>query len=586
MNFKFSSLNEKLFRSKEISGLGAIGTIRLLKGKIVRLLNYIGRSMAYSSTRSYGSFFLSFGLMSLFLHLGEYYFADEPEIALSLVVGAACVIMAIPLLIVNKPMCLALQDFWLTDFIFYEFLLIKRMHRDSEHSTVAPLLAVFFGFIPAVIGFFVPIHLVVLGMIIGVFVIVALITPEFPMILTLLALPYLNLFEASRIILIGLAFITFVSFAIKVVIGKRVYNFDVYDAIIMLIIVFVMISGMLGYGGDSIKNSLVFTILLLVYFPTSNLIVNRRLADCAMNAVIVSAIPIALLSVIEFITELPAVSIDYKNSTPGVSVFFSSPKALGAFMIVAAVLTFAFAIQNKNRGRRAVYLSFFIFELFVLGLLLEPGVLVTAALATVAYMIFSSSKIPHDVIALLICAAHLLLFIPIDKLNAVSKYFGFSPTLPAMVSGYKRALGVFSENLWFGVGIGDSSYKAATGMNSSGIFNTLLGIGVEIGAVALTLFVVMILIRLRHLSYYKHYVKNSFVSNAVNMTALVTVALLIYGSMADIFEDPAVFYLFWAMFGICTSSLRTAKREFDDRLGYYGDSRSSESSAIDISIIK
>ena len=70
------------------------------------------------------------------------------------------------------------------------------------------------------------------------------------------------------------------------------------------------------------------------------------------------------------------------------------------------------------------------------------------------------------------------------------------------------------------------------------------------------------------------------------MTALVTVALLIYGAFTNIFENAAVFYLFWAMFGICTSSLKTAKREYDDRLGYYGDLGSAESSAIDVSIIE
>jgi len=584
LSSKFLSFNDKLFRSKEISGIGAVGTVRLLKGKIVKFFNYIGRSIAYSSTRSFGSFILSFGLMSLFLHLGEYYFADEPEIGLSLAVGAACAVLAIPLLIVNKPMCMALQDFALTDFILYEFLLIKRMHRDAEHSAVTPLVAAFFGFIPAIIGFFVPIHFVVIGIIIAIFVTLALITPEFPMIATLLLLPYLELFPLPRIILICLSFITFISFAIKVLIGKRVYNFDIYDAIIALIILFVMISGILGQGSDSLKNSVIFTVLLLGYFPASDLIVNRRLADCAMNAVIVSAIPITAVSVIEFIAELPAVDFKSEYSTPGISAFFTSSSSLGAFMIVAAIFTFAFSVQKKNRAKKIFYFSLFVLEVFVIGLLLEPGALVAVVFASVAYLILLSNKIPNDVIAVLIVVAHLFLFIPIDKLNAVSKYFGFSPTLPAMVSGYERALRVFSENLAFGVGIGDASYKVASGMNSSGIFNTLLGIGVEIGIFGLILFGVMIFIRLRHLSYYRHYTKNSFVNTSVNMTALVTVTLLIYGSFANIFNDASVFYLFWTVFGMCTSSLRTAKKESDDRLGYYGDSRSAESAAIDVSL--
>ena len=586
MSLKFSSLNEKLFRSREVSSFGTVGTVRLLKGKAVRLLNYIGRSIAYSSTRSYGSFVLSFGLMSLFLHLGEYYFADEPEIALSLVVGAACALLAIPLLVVNKPMCEALQDFFLTDYILYEFLLIKRMNDDADHSKIPPLVAAFLGFVPAIIGFFFPIHFVVIGMFIAIFLALALITPEFPMITTLLLLPYIELLPMSSVILISLSFITFISFAIKVLIGKRVYNIDVYDVIILFIIVFVLISGVLGGGADSLKNSILFTVLLLGYFPASDLIVNRRLADCAMNAVIVSSIPIAIVSVIEFIIELPIVDFTSKHSTPKITAFFDSSLSLAAFMIVSAILTLAFALEKKRRAKKIFYYSLFIIELFIIGLILEPGALVAVVFASVCYLILTSNKIPHDVITLFIAAAHLLLLIPIEKLNAVSKYFGFDPSLPALVSGYKRALKVFFDNFAFGVGMGDGSYKVAVGMNSSGIFNTLLGIGVQIGAFALVLFVAMILIRMRHLSYYRHYTKNSFVNTAVNMTALVTVALLIYGAFANIFENVAVFYLFWSVFGMCTSSLRTARKEHDDRLGYYGDLGSAESSAIDVSIIE
>jgi len=587
LSSKFSSLNDKLYKSVEISSIGTVGTVRLLKGKAAKLLNFIGRSFAYSSTRSYGSFILSFGLMSLLLHLGEYYFADEPQIAFSLIVGAACAVLAIPLLIFNKPMCIALQDFALTDIVFFEFFLIKRMQRNVDHVSISPLVALFLGFIPAVVGFFVPVKWVVISMLLAVGITVAFTTPEFPMILTLLALPYLPVLPMSKIILLSMSLVTFISFALKVILGKRVYNFDIYDAIIGLIVLFVLISGIAGYGEDSLKNSIVFIVLILGYFPASNLIVNRRLADCAMNAVVVSAIPISVIAVIEFAVELPWTNYaSPEYSTPGTSALFSTNGALAAFMIVAAVLTLAFAVERKNKAKKIFYYSLFVFETFVIGLLLQFGALVAAIFAVAAYFILTSRKIPHDVIAVLIAAVHLLLFIPMEKLNALSRLLGLDPTLPAVISGYKRAFKVFGENVWLGIGIGDGSYKGVTGINSSGIFNTLLGIGVEIGVLALILFILIILIRLRHLSYYRHYVNNSFVNTAVKMTALSTVTLLAYGAFANIFEDATIFYLFWSVLGICTSTLRTAKKEWDDRLGYYGDSRSAESSVVDILIRK
>lgn len=587
MSSKFSVLNKKLYNSTEISSIGTVGTVRLLKGKVAKFLNYIGRSLAYSSTRSYGSFILSFGLMSLLLHLGEYYFADEPEIAFSLIVGAVCAVFAIPLLIFNKPMCIALQDFAVTDHIFFEFLLIKRMHRNIDHTSITPLVALFIGFIPAVVGFFVPMKWVVIAMVLAIGITIAFTTPEFPMILTLLMLPYLTILPTTKIVLLSMSAITFISFALKVILGKRVYNLDIYGILIGLIILFVFIGGTVGYGGGALKNSIVFIVLILGYFPASSLVVNRRLADCLMNAVIVSAIPISIISTIEFIVELPRTDcVAPEYSTPGTSALFSTPASLAAFMIVSAILTLAFAIEKKQRAKKIFYYTVFVSEVFVLGLLLQPGAFVAVVFASVAYFVLTSDKIPREVIATIIAAVHLLLLVPMEKLNALSKLLGLDPTLPATVSGYKRALTVFVENIWLGVGIGDDSYKAATNINSGGIFNTLLGIGVQAGIFVLTFFVIMILIRLRHLSYYRHYTKSSLVSTVVNMSALATVTLLAYGAFANIFEDLTVFYLFWVVFGVCTSSLRTAKKECDDRLGYYGDSRSSESSVVDISIRK
>ena len=64
MNHGFANLNEKIFSSREISGIGSAGTLRLLRGKSSRMLNFLGRCISYTSTRSYGCFLLSFGMLS------------------------------------------------------------------------------------------------------------------------------------------------------------------------------------------------------------------------------------------------------------------------------------------------------------------------------------------------------------------------------------------------------------------------------------------------------------------------------------------------------------------------------------------
>lgn len=577
MKQRVSVINERTFSSKEITGIGAA---RILKGKAARVLNFLGRSFAYSSTRSYGCFMLSFGLFSLLLHLGEYYFADEPEVAVPLIIGAGLVCLSIPLLFFDRPMCIALQDFAVTDYILFEFLAIKRMHRNVNHVTVSPILAVFFGFIPAIVGFFLPIQWVLLGIVVLVMTVVAFTTPEFPMILMLLILPYVPAlpYSIGVISVVSLSLVTLVSFALKLAIGKRVYSFDIYDVLIILMILFVFIGGALGYGDDSLKNSLFKIVLLLGYFPVANLITNRRLADCAINAVIISAVPVTVFAIIEFFVEIG-------KSGEDVSVFFDSSSTLAAYLLVSTLLTGSFFLQKKNRLKKAAYLALFAIELFVLGIVMQPAAWIAILLVAVSYFVISSRKIPADVLLWLFLLPHLLLLIPANTLDAVSGFFGMSPTFSQKLLSYERALSVFGENLWFGVGIGSESYEAASG-GAEAIFNNFLGMATEFGIVVLTLFLLTVMLRLRHISYYRSYVNASHVRVADGSTALVLLALLVFGFDAYIFADTTVFYLFWTMFGICTATLRTAKKEYDERLSYYGDSRSAESSVIDIQIQK
>ena len=575
MKLGFSNFNEKLFSSGEISSIGTVGTMRLLRGGVARFLNFLGRSLAYSSTRSYGCFLISFGFLSLVLQLGEYYFKAAPNVPISsLAVSLILALVAIPLLVFSKPMCVAVQDFYLTDKLLFDFLSIKRMHRNTEQATVSPILAMFLGFIPATVGFFLSVEWVIIAIFVAVIVILAFVSPEFSMILTIISLPYLSLLPHPVLSLCSLSVMTFISFAMKVVIGKRTFYFDIYSAIIFLIMILAVISGAMGLGGDSLKNSFVFIALVLGYFPISNIIINRRLADSAVNAVIISAIPVAILSLIEFIAEL---SNAPSYSTPGVSALFSSPSSLSAFLLVSAILTLAFAFEKKKSAKKVFYGAVFVFELSVLCLIMRPDVWLAGIFALLAYSIIKSRRLPMDVLILLVASSHLIYLISESTLDTVFGYFGITPLFSERLSSCGLLIDLFSDNLWLGVGIGSVS-------SGGGVYNNLLGIGASLGILVLALFCLMLVLRFRHLSYYRHYMRNSLVSVTGDMTAVALIALLSVGVFEFIFADLAVLYIFITVFAISTASLRTARRENDDRLGYYGDSSSSDSSALDISI--
>ena len=571
MSSKTTSFNKTLYFEKEISHTGTSATVKLLRSPGVKALNGIGRIFAYSSTRSYGSFMLSFGLLSIFLHLGNYYFSDEPQVAPQLLIGSILVLLSIPFLCFDRPMCVALQDFPLTDYILFEFLSIKRMHRNDNQATVPPLLALFLGFIPAIVGFFVPLQYVAAVMLVIVIGTGALTTPEFSVILTLLLLPYLPILPRPNVILTAISALSFLSFAIKLLLGKRVFNFDIYSALLIATFTVVLIGGALG-GYISFRNSVRVILLALGFFPASNLIINRRLADCAVNAIIVSSVPPSIVAIFQFFLRKPA--------TAG---FFADPSVLAAYLIVSATLALSFVIQKHHVAKKAAYLSIFLVEIFTLGLIMQPIIWITFVLGAAAYFILTSRQTPAHLVIPLLFAPYLVLLIPNEKMEALFSALNLSPGYAEKISGYQNALSAFFKNPRFFSGIGSTTSAMPSPSAGPVSLNAALGVGLSFGILTLALLAITILLHIHHVYYYRHYVRHSYVKVTSGMAVLSIVALLIYATDSYVFDSSSIIYLFFSMLAISTAALRIAKKESEDKFFYYDESN-VDSSALDVEI--
>lgn len=560
-------MNEKLFSSCEISSIGKVGTMSLLHGAPAKLLNFIGRALAYTEARAYGCFLLSFGIASLLLNFGSLYFTEATELSVStLIICAALVVLSIPLLVFARPMCIALQDFPLTDMLFFDFLAIKRMRRNVSYTGINPIAASVIGLIPATLAYLFSMEIVILTLIMLVVVNVAFATPEFSMLISLLFFPYIMFLEPSGVICALLSLLTFLSFATKVIIGKRVFNLSLCDVLMFLFMLSLLVFGLVS--GESARGVLVTCSVILSYFPISNLIVNRRLAECAKKALIFSAIPIAVSAIVEFI-------ISKADSSRGgeITSVFEESASLVAFLLASLVLAFVYASERTHRHHKIIYFSVFVLEAVALGVMTRPESIIVVLLAGVAYPILKSRKIPIDVLAILVLLPYAIFLVPSSLLDRVSDAFGLTVSLTDEITVYRNMFSELSENLWLGVGP-DSIIGA----------NTFLGLTLGFGVFSVLLFSLLILLKLRHVSYFRVYMRNSDLGPTGEMAALAIVTLLLYGVFYNIFSDYTVVSLFVALFAISSAALRTARREYDDRMGYYDDSSSSDSSALDVSV--
>lgn len=575
-----------LFYARQISGAYSISTNRFLKGPLVKGLNRIGRLISYTSTKSYGAFSLSFGLVTLLLHLLQYYFVESPSIEpTSLIIGALFALIGTPLIFFDKPMSIAMQDFFPTDYLFFEFFSVKRMHRIKNPPAIPVFAAIFLGIIPAVLGFWLSVKYVVLGLVVFSFGAVAFVSPEFPVILTLLALPYLPSLPEGSIVLGVMSLLGFLSYAIKVLIGKRNFYFDIYTVAVVLFGAFFAVGGLLGFGADSARQTLVFLALLLGYFPVSNLVVNRRLCDCAVKAIVFSTLPLAIYTLVCFVLELIKGGASYSMEIYfGAGFGGEASFILGAYLLVGMAFSIMFSLEKRARHKKTFYVVLALINSLALLVIGQLGAWICMLLGLIIIHTLISKKAAAPAY-LLVVLPYLIPFLPNEYLDTVSSLLGMSTPISSTVGRFVEELSVFLANMLIGVGIGDSSYHAFIGLEVTRATNLLLGLGVSVGAIVAAIFVITVAIKLLHTLYFTRYVKYSSVNVASRVSAGVFCILLMYGAFGNILAYPTLFYLFFAVCAILVATMRVSYREYEDRMSYYGDARSVDSSSIDVNVL-
>ena len=577
----------KKFIVETVTGSAGRVTITRLSKHISRFFENLTNTISYTPSRSYGAMFSVFGILSLVIHFVKDYIGLYEVVPLSaIIIGAVFALISVPFFITDKPLSVALQNNSVTDFIFFEFFCIRRMHKREDEKGISPTLGVIFGVLFSVIGALVPLWTVALGLGLFAYLFLTFLSPEFSFFSIFLVMPYIS-FDSDGILLAALVAVTLVSYARKVALGKRVYYFEQYDVGLFVMLFCVLISGIFVKGMDSFVSSVVMILLGMGYVLASSLVTNRRLADCLINAVIISSLPISVVAITESVVSIVK---DGLASFNGATATFDKPYTLAIFLIVAFTFSMYFVDVRRRREAKILYAVISLINFIALFFTMSFWAFGALIIGAIAFLV---QKIRHaSGLALLLLSvfAYALLFVPgkyIDVIaaNNVVDSLGLSD---AMLR-WRTSFMMLKDNLFLGVGIGEESffeeirnYSLVYSYHNSG--NFLLEIACEAGIISLIVFLAIYLIRIRHRRIYQPYVKNSQVSKTASYTTAITVALMAYGAFNYIWADMTMYYMFWCIFGLGSAVLRVAKNEFDDRVAYFSDGSAEDSSAVDITI--
>ena len=327
---------------------------------ITRFSKYVSRFFAkltkvvsYTQSRTYGALLCVFGVLSLVLHFIMDYLGVYDSVPLDVVIfGVSLTLLSVPFFVSDKPLSVALQSNPITDFIFFEFFCIRRMHKNDTEKGASIAWGAFAGVIFAALGAIFPLWTVVLGLGALVYIFLTFLSPEFSFFSIFLIMPYLS-FDSDGLLLAALVGVTLLSYARKVALGKRVYYFEQYDLGLFVMLFCILISGIFLKGVESTVSSVVMILLGMGYVLSSSLVTNRRLADCLINAVIISAIPVSLTAIVESVIKISKHGF---VSFEGASATFDKPYTLAIFLMVSLFFSVYFVDARRRRSAKALYL--------------------------------------------------------------------------------------------------------------------------------------------------------------------------------------------------------------------------------------
>ena len=558
------------------------------RSKVLRALSRVEESMAYSSAKAYGTVLLVWGLLSILIQIvkSSLGFGDNSVFA-NLIVGAAIAALSTPLMITDKPFCLIFNETPVLDYIIFEFFRIKRMPKSNVIKTPV-IYSIVTGLLLALFTIPLPTWSIAAAVAILVFLYVSLISPEFAFFSTILALPSISILDFSSVIVSILIAISALSLTRKIIFGKRTLFFEQYDAIISLLIAIVLMNAIFPLSLDSVGAALITAITLLAYFCASNIITNRRLAECALYAISLSSLPVSIIAILQFIVKIGREGAEFLQL--GISSTLNGSGAFCAYISAAVITSFTISYNKRKRNHGFVYFAVGLLGIIALALAARIDAVIILAIAGIILSLALKSKKKLILTIVVYILAHVPLLLPEGLLNLIS---AINPNVYGNITEWRGVARVVVEDILrhplFGIVNGeDTFFSVSEGIFGKGYANAgvlIVQLAAELGILFVIALALLLIVRLRHVTVYSTYTsltKLDEISLPVNTSVFVMITL---GAFSHTFSDTAAVVLFFTILGIGSALLRISRSDYDAKY-VYDDSETNVKSYIDVEISK
>ena len=498
------------------------------------------------SMRDYGIIFLLIGLgvtalyplngMILFLHVPFYYF----------VFGVAISICSFPLLFSSRSLANGILSSRVVSFIIFEFLGCDREDMEEvakQNRVTITNISILIGLGLSVLSYFVsPINVVLVILAVAVVYLVFK-TPEIGAVLIIFTLPF-----AEKLVLYVGVLCTFVSYLIKIFMGKRLIKLEYLD-----IFAFISIVAMVAFGINyssplsSLPILLSNLVLVLAYFIYSNIIRSKEWFKKCLFSFTISALFVALSAIFQSVMgglalSFESLAVAFSNSG-AVSATFSEPTTLAQFMVVA--IPFAFVHMFSERKDIGKFFGFIITAVLITALILTNSkvALIGLFVGVLFLLLVYNRNYIFLILALCISIPILAYALPQDVINQIFTLIGVEKSsIPQLFTSIANDFMMLIRSP-FGFRLGSNVGDVYKGYEGEYINSLPLQFLFEYGIIAVAIFVLFLIVFARLIFSYCVKAKNKYrkINCCAGFCALT--GLFTMGIFSHVWYDNRIFLL-------------------------------------------
>lgn len=555
---------------------------------ICRMVGAAERALLHTAMNCYGIFFLFFGCYCIVTYyvLGGF---SEQSVSLSYpITGGVLIIASLPMFATTRSLAHSLRRSAVLRTLLVQVLGIADGRLESygesgrEHYLEALILAILGGSLTFVCS---PptLLLIVLALIV---VLLVFREPEVGMLLSVALTPFLSLSSHPTWFLLLLMGVTLLSYAVKLLCGKRVLRMQALDWLILALLALILFGGIVTSGGRaSLYSALTYTCLGLIYFMVAGLVRSQKGVWRMMFVLLFSGVVTALIGVWQYVFSRPALQyVDmtlFSDLGGRVTALWDNPNILAEHLalLLPVSLTLLFLQRRLLRGFGAAVC--FCAIALCLVFTWSRGAWLGCLIALLLYLLCLNHRALSWMMVGVLPVLAALPFAPSTVLRRFASITSRTDSsIVYRLNLWQGVKDMLSDHLLSGVGVGESAFCAVyadyalsgieTAMHSHSLYLQLL---CSIGVVGLIVFGLAMLLWLQRAFEWVRYGQMRASRLVVLGGVAGVVALLIMGAFDHIWYNYRIYMLFWTMVGLVVAQIRVGENEAERAASWVDDER-------------